>query len=124
MLNNHIVAIDAGYESYVQEHDYFNQAGYNFKVFQGGHHDRTAKIQCARDAIGVLVRWTKIDDDFFKALPHLKAIVRYGVGYDNIDLDAATKHHVRVSNVQGYANNAVCRLQTRAYVVYQDNKVK
>ena len=107
MLNNHVVAIDAGYDSYEQEQDYFHQGGYKFKVFQGGHHDRTAKIQYARDAVGVLVRWTKIEDDFLNALANLKAIVKYGVGYDNIGLAAATKHHVRFSNVQSYANHSV-----------------
>ncbi len=43
----------------------------------------------------------------YPGCPNLKAIVRYGVGYDNIDLDAAKRHGVRVANVQGYANHAV-----------------
>jgi D-3-phosphoglycerate dehydrogenase len=40
-------------------------------------------------------------------LPKLKAILRYGVGYDNIDIAAVHRHGVRVANVQSYANNSV-----------------
>ena len=40
-------------------------------------------------------------------MPDLKAIVRYGVGYDNIDVDAARKKNIRVANVQGYGNHSV-----------------
>jgi D-3-phosphoglycerate dehydrogenase len=48
-----------------------------------------------------------VDDLFLSQLPRLKAIVRYGVGYDNIDLVATSRHGVRVANVQSYANHAV-----------------
>ncbi len=40
-------------------------------------------------------------------MKNLKAIVRYGVGYDNIDIAACTEYGVSVANVQGYANHAV-----------------
>jgi D-3-phosphoglycerate dehydrogenase len=38
----------------------------------------------------------------FASLKNLKAVVRYGVGVDNIDLDAASRHGVSVSNVPDY----------------------
>jgi len=37
----------------------------------------------------------------------LKAIARCGVGYDNIDMEAANRFNVKISNVQGYANHSV-----------------
>jgi D-3-phosphoglycerate dehydrogenase len=37
----------------------------------------------------------------------LKAIVRYGTGYENIDLQQAHDRGIRIANVQGYANHAV-----------------
>ena len=40
-------------------------------------------------------------------LPNLKVISRYGVGVDNIDLEAATKHHICVTNVPDYSIDEV-----------------
>jgi D-3-phosphoglycerate dehydrogenase len=40
-------------------------------------------------------------------MKNLKAIVRYGVGYDNIDVEACSKFGVKVANVQGYASHSV-----------------
>jgi len=107
MGKNRVVVIDSGYESFAYEEKLLRDAGYNFEVFPGDRHDRMGKIQFSRGALGIFVRWTEIDDDFLKELPGLKAIVRYGVGYDNINLDSVNKHNVKVSIVQGYANNAV-----------------
>jgi len=42
-----------------------------------------------------------IDADLIKALPTLKVIAQYAVGYDNIDVDAATKRGVVVTNTPG-----------------------
>ena len=102
-----IVVIDPGYDSYVHEKQLFEQEGFGFQVFQGHRHDLEGKLAFAKDAIGILLRWTQVDEAFFSRLPNLKVIVRYGVGYDNIDLSAAERNGVRVANVQSYANNSV-----------------
>jgi D-3-phosphoglycerate dehydrogenase len=107
MAKDRIVAIDAGYDTYDYEEKLFTDAGYRFEIFPGARHDRPGKKQFSRDAKGLLVRWTEIDDDFLQTTPDLKAIVRYGVGYDNINLESANQFGVKVSNVQGYANHAV-----------------
>jgi D-3-phosphoglycerate dehydrogenase len=102
-----VVVLDAGYESYAQEEEILVAAGARFEVFPGDRHDRRGKMEFARGACGVFVRWTIVDEEFLSAVPGLRAIVRYGVGYENVDLGAATRHGVRVSNVQGYANHSV-----------------
>jgi len=106
-LPHRVVAIDAGYDSYAQEEAILAATGARFEVFPGGRHDRRGKMGFAAGASGMFVRWTIIDEEFLSALPGLGAIVRYGVGYENIDLVASTRHGVRVSNVQGYANHSV-----------------
>lgn len=99
-----IAILDTGYDSYQYEQELFEKHGYILDIFPGESGDKKA---FARDAVGLLIRWTIIDDEFLNALPNLKAIVRYGVGYENIDLKAASAHGVKVANVQGYANHAV-----------------
>jgi len=102
-----VAVLDIGYDSYDQEEDILGGAGYDLKFFEGDRQDRDGRIALAADASGVFLRYTVVDDAFLEALPKLKAIVRYGVGYDNIDVDACTRHRVLASNVQGYANHAV-----------------
>ncbi|MDJ0830223.1 MAG: C-terminal binding protein [Desulfobacterales bacterium] len=101
------VVIDSGYASYDYERKLFEAQGFEFQVFQGDRHDRKGKLEFAAGAAGILVRSTQIDEDFLSRLPNLKALVRYGVGYDNVDLNAAKRHGVRVAYVPGYANQAV-----------------
>jgi D-3-phosphoglycerate dehydrogenase len=102
-----IVILDSGYDSYAYEEELFRNAGYQLEIFPGKRHDREGKKQFAKEAKGLFVRWTEINDDFLHAIPQLKAIVRYGVGYDNVDIAAASRQNIKVSNVQGYANHAV-----------------
>jgi D-3-phosphoglycerate dehydrogenase len=76
-------------------------------LYTGNPADWFEKARFASDASGILVRGTVIDDEFFKLAPNLKAIVRYGVGYDNVDIQESTRRKIKVANVQGYANNSV-----------------
>ncbi len=106
-MSKRVVILDTGYDSFAYERKLFTNAGYQFEIFPGTRHDPEGKIDFSKDAVGLLIRWTEINDEFLEFTPRLKAITRYGVGYDNIDLDAATRYKVKVSNVQGYANHAV-----------------
>jgi D-3-phosphoglycerate dehydrogenase len=102
-----VVVVDRGYETYAAEEALLAEAGYVLELFEGDRHDTAAKLALARGAAGAFVRWTAIDANALDAIPTVKALVRYGVGYDNIDLEAATRRGVAVANVQGYANHAV-----------------
>jgi len=106
-MKEKIAVLDTGYESFEYEEKLFTNAGYQLEIFPGERHDRKGKIEFSKDKIGLFIRWTEVDDEFLQELPNIRAIVRYGVGYDNIDLDAVSRHAVRVSNVQGYAKNSV-----------------
>lgn len=46
----------------------------------------------------------------FNLAPRLKAIARFGVGVDNIDIDAAHRHGIAVTNAPGGNANAVAEL--------------
>jgi D-3-phosphoglycerate dehydrogenase / 2-oxoglutarate reductase len=105
--NAWIANLDGGYDGYEKERALLAELGYDLRIFEGGRHDRAAKLAFARGALGIFLRWTELDDAAFAALPSVKYAVRYGVGYDNVDLDAATRHGVLVCNVQGYATHSV-----------------
>jgi len=102
-----ITVIDSGYDSYAYEKQLFEDNGFEFEVSLKQRHDQANKAPIATGSVGILLRWTQVDEAFLRQLPDLKAIVRYGVGYDNIDIIAAKRHGVRVANVQSYANHAV-----------------
>lgn len=61
-----------------------------------------AVIEACGDADGLLVQYAEITAEVCEALPDLKAVGRYGIGVDSVDLDAATEHGVQVVNVPDY----------------------
>jgi len=107
MTRPKIKVLDTGYDSFSYEQKLFESNGYEFEIFPGEKGDVAGKLVFAADADGLLIRWTEIDDQFLSLMKNLRAIVRYGVGYDNIDLDAVNRTSVKVANVQGYGNHAV-----------------
>lgn len=102
-----VVILDAGYKSYVFERSLFEESGFTLKIHPSYKGDKAEKMEFAHEARGMLVRHTAIDTEFLSGMKNLKAIVRYGVGYDNIDVNACTRFGVKVANVQGYASHSV-----------------
>ena len=64
-------------------------------------------IENAQGVDGLLVDYAPIGEDVFKALPRLKVVARYGVGYDKVDVQAANRYGVCVVNVQNYCTEEV-----------------
>ncbi|MFQ5997213.1 MAG: C-terminal binding protein [Dehalococcoidales bacterium] len=72
-------------------------------------------IELARDADALLVIFAPMTRRVLQALPRLKVIVRYGIGYDNVDVDAATDNGVLLVNIPDFcleevANHAIALL--------------
>ena len=55
----------------------------------------------------LMVQYASIDDEVMSAVPSLKGIVRYGMGLDNIDLDAASERGIVVKNVDDFCVDEV-----------------
>ncbi len=64
-------------------------------------------IDKGRGAVGFLVSYAKITERVMKTLPELSIIVKYGVGVDNIDLEAARRLGKYVANVPDYGTEEV-----------------
>lgn len=83
-------------------------AGADLELVEMG--TRADLLAAVKEAEGLIVRSDKIDAEVMDNAPKLKVIVRAGAGYDNIDLEAATKHGICVMNTPGQNSNAVAEL--------------
>jgi len=60
------------------------------------------------DSIEVLLVWhQKIDEEYLSQFPKLRGVVRYGVGYDNIDLGAIRSRGIVFCNTPDYGTDEV-----------------
>ncbi len=58
-------------------------------------------------ADAILVREARIDRAVIERLARCRVIVRYGIGLDNVDLEAARERHIYVANTPGYGLDEV-----------------
>jgi len=59
-------------------------------------------LRHAEDSDAILVRWLRVDRDFIRRLRRCRIILRYGVGTDNVDVEAATEARIMVGHAPGY----------------------
>ena len=69
-----------------------------------------ALVQEVHDADGLLCGLDEVSAEVFAAAPRLRAVARYGVGVDRVDLQAAARHGVTVTVTPGANANAVAEL--------------
>ena len=63
---------------------------------------------------GLLAGLEPLNDRVFSACPQLKALARVGSGMDNVDIEAAKKHGVKVSNTPDAPTEAVAEMTLAA----------
>lgn len=87
----------------------FDQAKYETVLLEK-YTDKADLLKAVADVDAIIIRSDKIDAEVLDAAKNLKLVVRAGAGYDNVDLEAATKHNVCVMNTPGQNANAVAEL--------------
>lgn len=100
------VVTDHVFADFDQERAILQAAGVDLTVLQCKSIDEL--LPQIGDADGLLNTYLPgIDATVFDAAPNLKAVVRYGIGVDTIDIPAATARGIKVANVPDYCINEV-----------------
>jgi D-3-phosphoglycerate dehydrogenase len=64
-------------------------------------------LEVAQDADGLLVTYAQVNADLIEKLERCKVISRFGIGYDNVDIDAASARGIVVTYVPDYCVDEV-----------------
>lgn len=120
-----VVITDYEYETLRWEEEAIAQVGAEFVRCQCQTEQEL--IEAARDADALLVQYAHITSRVMDHMQRCRAIVRYGVGLDCIDLEAATKHGIMVANIPDYglediADHAIALMLTSARKITQLNE--
>lgn len=86
-----------------------NEAGSQVALLEK-YTEKSQLLSAVADADALIIRSDKVDNEVLDAARQLKIVVRAGAGYDNIDLEAATAHHVVAMNTPGQNANSVAEL--------------
>src|SRR5262245_55968849 len=64
--------------------------------------DEAAALREAEDAEAIIVRWTRVTPELIGRFRRCRIIIRYGIGYDTIDYDAATAAGILIGHCPNY----------------------
>lgn len=95
-----ITIIDDRHSNYKEEHATLEPLNAEITEIKGA--DKAEIISAVEEADGVLVNLAPITAEIIGAMRKCKIIARYGVGFDNVDVNAATEKGIWVSNVTDY----------------------
>lgn len=102
-----VLITDYNFQDTAIEREIFTDAGID--VVEGDVQSPEGIVEAAttHDVDALLIQFADVTDAVFEALPDLRAVGRYGIGYDTIDVRSATKHGVPVLNVPAYCIDEV-----------------
>lgn len=94
-----------------EELERITREGHEVKVHEGAPLDKAGLIAFAQDAEALIVLLAdRIDEEVLQSLPKLRIVANLGVGVDNIDLAAATRKGVLVTNTPEVLTEATADL--------------
>lgn len=105
MSRYNVIVTDDRFDSYTEEKQILLKVDASLKVynFTTGHEFPPEVL----NADALLANLCPIDGDVIKKLSRCRIISRYGVGYDNVDVKAATAAGIWVTNVPDYCKEEV-----------------
>ncbi len=122
---------EPGYADHSVERNLLEPLGAEVRILRWGG-DRQALLAMLKEVDIAMIRDTPLmDAEAIACMPENGGIVRYGVGVDNIDLEAAKKRGIKVANVPDYGaeievsdHAAALTLALVRRVVTRDRQVK
>lgn len=100
-----VVVSDDRFGSYEIERSVFDGHGIDLVVLDGEQENE--RRRALREADALLVNQYRLDREAIELLDRCLVISRYGTGYDNVDVDAATRRGIWVSRVPDYCHEEV-----------------
>ena len=100
MSVNTIAVLEPGYQDYITETEVLSK--HNPNIVAVGAADDAAYLLKQLNPVAILVRDRRVTATEIASCPNLRVIARYGVGVDNVDLEAATAYRIFVANVPDY----------------------
>jgi len=119
-MKANIVITDWGFPSLEPEQSVFSSHDIELTAYQCRTEDEVARV--AVDADIVITQWAPVKRKAIEGMRRCKGIVRYGIGLDNIDLEAARAKGIPVRNVPDYCLNEVAD-HTMAFILALQRQV-
>ncbi|MBK5261731.1 MAG: C-terminal binding protein [Peptostreptococcaceae bacterium] len=119
-----IAQVDYDYTDNKLEKGIIEKAGGEIK---SGHLVNTEDVyDFAKDCDAIMCQYVKITRELFERLPNIKVVSRYGIGVDNIDVEAAKDHHVFVVHnpvycIEEVSNHALALIFSQYRQINQGN---
>lgn len=107
MAQYKVVVVSLGYETYQYERDILEPIDAEVIISPVDCSTEEEVIEVSKDADAIFVRETPITVKVLESFERCKIVARYGVGLDNIDLEAAKRLQIYVSNVPEYGTEDV-----------------
>lgn len=95
-----VVLTDYEYKSVETERGIIEGAGHTLYIFQKKTEEELLSV--VKDADAVITQYADINERVIAAMERCRVIVRYGIGFNNVDVDAAAKKGIYVCNVPDY----------------------
>ncbi len=121
-----VIITDHGFPNIDYERGVIEPAGFELEAIQPICKTEDDIIRTCGSADVLLVQWAPVTRRVLEALPKVRCIVRYGVGVNNFDLDAAKNLGVVAANVPDFcveevANHALAMILSLCRRIPQDH---
>ena len=120
-----VLITDYEYENVDIEQRLFDNAGIRLTAA----HCRTTEdlLKQVPDMDGIITQYCNISREVIAAMKHCRIIIKYGIGINNIDVEAATEKGIYVCNIPDYgidevSNQAIAFLFALARKLYVTNQ--